>query len=351
MRDAGGVTWMLTGKHGSTQLAVNDTTGTVSRERYLPFGQRRGADDLPFTDRGFLGKTEDASTSLTYLGARYYDPAIARFISTDPELDLRTPEWANPYSYAANNPIDLADPDGRRVDTGSRKSDATFAKTHHASGKKKTARERKIHKRRHQQYERDRIRETRKRTRDAQIRDKKDSEVKLHQRARRQELCRRDPVHCGEGTVRETDDVALITGVIGGIGGIGKTALQAAIRSGTRTAATGAVRTSGASSAANAERLRQYLSQLEKYGKAGHKTLDNGRIRFYGEIDPARRPGEMIGRRVVREWDPTTGAKRTWQETIDGSGRIRQVRPQESLTGGKKVHYRFDKEGYYTGKW
>ncbi|MFF0773413.1 RHS repeat-associated core domain-containing protein [Nonomuraea wenchangensis] len=152
MRDAGGVTWMLTGKHGSTQLAVNDTTGTVSRERYLPFGQRRGADDLPFTDRGFLGKTEDASTDLTYLGARYYDPTIARFISTDPELDLRTPEWANPYSYAANNPIDLADPDGRRVDTGSRESDATFAKTHHASGKKKTKTEKRIHKQRQKQY-------------------------------------------------------------------------------------------------------------------------------------------------------------------------------------------------------
>ena len=106
MRDATGVTWLLAGLHGSTQLAINDTTGTVSRERYLPFGQRRGGDDLPFTDRGFLGKIEDASTGLTYLGARYYDPAIAKFISTDPELDLRTPEWANPYSYAANNPID-----------------------------------------------------------------------------------------------------------------------------------------------------------------------------------------------------------------------------------------------------
>ncbi|MFI7705409.1 RHS repeat-associated core domain-containing protein [Nonomuraea sp. NPDC049480] len=105
MRDASGVTWLLAGTHGSTQLAVNDTTGTVSRERYLPFGQRRGADDLPFTDRGFLGKTEDASTDLTYLGARYYDPAIARFISTDPVLSLKRPEWANPYSYTANNPV------------------------------------------------------------------------------------------------------------------------------------------------------------------------------------------------------------------------------------------------------
>ncbi|NJP91609.1 hypothetical protein HCN51_19455 [Nonomuraea sp. FMUSA5-5] len=159
MRDTTGVTWLLTGTHGSTQLAVNGTTGAVSRERYLPFGQRRGADDLPFTDRGFLGKTEDAATGLTYLGARYYDPAIARFISTDPELDLRTPEWANAYSYAGNNPIDQSDPDGRRVDAGggtdpdaSRRANANFEETHNPNGARKTAYERKVYKKRQQQY-------------------------------------------------------------------------------------------------------------------------------------------------------------------------------------------------------
>ncbi|WP_170317355.1 RHS repeat-associated core domain-containing protein [Acrocarpospora corrugata] len=116
MRDGGGVTWMLTGLHGSQQIAIDDATGTVSRERYLPFGQRRGADDLPGTDRGWLGKTEDASTGLVYLSARHYDPAIARFISTDPLLDARRPQWGNPYSYAGNNPIGLSDPSGLAVD-------------------------------------------------------------------------------------------------------------------------------------------------------------------------------------------------------------------------------------------
>lgn len=84
-----GVTWLASGLHGSLQLAINDATGTVSRERYLPFGQRRGEDDLPFTDRSFLGEVEDDSTGLTYLSARYYDPAIGRFITTDPIGDLR----------------------------------------------------------------------------------------------------------------------------------------------------------------------------------------------------------------------------------------------------------------------
>nr|WP_203950649.1 DNRLRE domain-containing protein [Microbispora rosea] len=113
MRTGGdGVTWLMSGLHGSTQLAVDDTTGKVSRERYLPFGQRRGDDDLPFTDHGFLGKIEDDSTGLTYLSARYYDPTIANFITTDPLLDLRKPQWANPYAYSGNNPIGLSDPTG-----------------------------------------------------------------------------------------------------------------------------------------------------------------------------------------------------------------------------------------------
>ncbi|MEU7890653.1 DNRLRE domain-containing protein [Microbispora bryophytorum] len=119
MRTGGdGVTWLMSGLHGSTQLAVDDSTDKVSRERYLPFGQRRGADDLPFTDHGFLGKIEDNSTGLDYLSARYYDPAIAKFITTDVVLDLRTPQWANPYGYAGNNPIGMSDPTGLSVPAG-----------------------------------------------------------------------------------------------------------------------------------------------------------------------------------------------------------------------------------------
>lgn len=113
MRTVGdGVTWMMSGLHGSAQVSVNDATGKVSRERYLPYGQHRGVDDFPFTDRGFLGKTEDDNIGLTLLDARYYDPSIAKFISTDPLLDLARPQWANPYSYAGNSPIGLSDPTG-----------------------------------------------------------------------------------------------------------------------------------------------------------------------------------------------------------------------------------------------
>lgn len=101
-----------------------------------------------------------------------------------------------------------------------------------------------------------------------------------------------------------------------------------------------------ASSNAQRARLREHLRQEEKYGAAGFKELENGRIRYYGDIDPATNPGEMAGRRVVREWDPKTGQKRTWHETVDQSGRVRIVRPQDD---GPKVHQIFDHEGNYVG--
>lgn len=59
----------------------------------------------------------------------------------------------------------------------------------------------------------------------------------------------------------------------------------------------------------------------------------------------------MAGARLVREWNPETGLTRTWYETLDHLGNIRQVRPSQDITGGVKVHYMFDTNGKYTGSW
>ncbi|WP_283136453.1 polymorphic toxin-type HINT domain-containing protein [Rhizohabitans arisaemae] len=123
VRTPSSLTWLLSDGQGSTQFAVDDATQAVSRQRYLPFGDRRGGrDDIAVTDLGFLGKTEDNGTELSLLGARFYDPALARFISPDPLLDLRTPQLTNPYSYAENNPIRSSDPSGLAPDNCNRDS-------------------------------------------------------------------------------------------------------------------------------------------------------------------------------------------------------------------------------------
>ncbi|MFG1625395.1 RHS repeat-associated core domain-containing protein [Kribbella sp. NPDC049227] len=110
-RTPAGLTWLTADQQGSAQLAIN-AAGAVSRQRYLPNGAPRGAGNQLPTDRGFLGKVQDKATGLDLLGARYYDPTIAKFVSPDPLDNNAEPDTANPYSYAADNPITYSDPTG-----------------------------------------------------------------------------------------------------------------------------------------------------------------------------------------------------------------------------------------------
>jgi RHS repeat-associated protein len=118
------LTWLLADSQASVQVAVDAASGQVARQRYLPYGAHRdGKDDIAVTERGFLGKTEDASTGLDQLGARYYDPSIGRFISPDPLTDTDDPQALNPYSYAADNPVSYSDPSGLMIDECGRGGD------------------------------------------------------------------------------------------------------------------------------------------------------------------------------------------------------------------------------------
>jgi len=56
---------------------------------------------------------------LLYYHARYYDPALARFISADSIVPGQTatsgapnPQQLNRYSYVVNNPLTYTDPTG-----------------------------------------------------------------------------------------------------------------------------------------------------------------------------------------------------------------------------------------------
>ena len=69
-----------------------------------------GASGQPFA---FTGEPRDA-TGLSYLRARYYDPALGRFVSRDPWAGSRfSTQSLNRYAYARNAPTVLADPSGR----------------------------------------------------------------------------------------------------------------------------------------------------------------------------------------------------------------------------------------------
>ena len=117
------------GASGLVALAA-DHQGSPYAEVYLsgsmpvrirkqdPFGNQRGAAPLGAnmqTNAGFLGVTRDDASGYTPLGARLYDPAVGRFLSADPVLDLADPLQSNGYAYAHNNPATLADPTGLSV--------------------------------------------------------------------------------------------------------------------------------------------------------------------------------------------------------------------------------------------
>ena len=100
--------------HLGTSLHITDEQGnTTWSGDYYPFGAEFSSTGTPDRYR-FTQHELDPATSLTYAKARYYNPAIGRFISTDPVGGSTTSSQSwNSYSYAKNSPLKYTDPDGR----------------------------------------------------------------------------------------------------------------------------------------------------------------------------------------------------------------------------------------------
>lgn len=101
---------------GSTRELTNDLQQVTDAHAYNAWGEEHG-DLRPDSDPNkpknplrFVGKSgyySDDDLGLDLLGARYYDPALGRFITQDPSRD--GPNW---YEYAGSNPINNIDPKG-----------------------------------------------------------------------------------------------------------------------------------------------------------------------------------------------------------------------------------------------
>ena len=94
---------------------MNETGGLVFSSENYPYGEdyELNENQEDETKYKFTGKEKDES-NFYYFGARYYDPSIGRFITTDP-LAFKYPSLS-PYNYCGNNPIIRTDPDGMRWD-------------------------------------------------------------------------------------------------------------------------------------------------------------------------------------------------------------------------------------------
>jgi RHS repeat-associated protein len=102
MQNASGITYLHTDHLGSTSVTSGAVTST---QVYYPFGSIRATTGSVPTDYGFTGQRLDSSSNLMYYGARYYDPALGRFISADTLVPQPgDPQALNRYAYALNNP-------------------------------------------------------------------------------------------------------------------------------------------------------------------------------------------------------------------------------------------------------
>lgn len=110
---------------GSTRAVIDENSSPTTLESiiYDSYGKII-KDDLPTADKQntkekFTGKEYDTSgfiagattgLQLDYFGARYYDPEVGMWTSTDPKGQLH-----NPYAYSSN-PISTIDPDGEWIE-------------------------------------------------------------------------------------------------------------------------------------------------------------------------------------------------------------------------------------------
>lgn len=108
------ITYFHNDLSGSPMLATDAGGNVVWKENYRPYGDRLNNQAASTNNKlWFAGKPYDTNTGLSYMGARYYDPVLGRFMGTDPKgFDPDNLHSFNRYAYANNNPYKYVDPDG-----------------------------------------------------------------------------------------------------------------------------------------------------------------------------------------------------------------------------------------------
>jgi RHS repeat-associated protein len=96
---------------GSVRVVSDGNGSKNSLLTYASFGMANGTTKV--TQARFAGNEFDGATNLYYVGARYFDPRIGRFITPEKMLfhGDRSRRW-NEYSYALNNPLSWRDANG-----------------------------------------------------------------------------------------------------------------------------------------------------------------------------------------------------------------------------------------------
>ena len=102
---------------GSVRALTDETGVVVDARGYEAFGTMNveaGSDPLPYR---FAGEPFDGTSKLAYHRARWMDSRLGRFAGIDPFAGaVRDPRSLHGYAYAANDPSNKVDPNGREFD-------------------------------------------------------------------------------------------------------------------------------------------------------------------------------------------------------------------------------------------
>ena len=100
----------------STRVTTDANGNVISQQGHYPFGESWYQTGSATTDQQFTTYQRDTESGNDYALAREFVNRLGRFSSLDPlSGSIGDPQSLNRYAYAANDPIDLLDPEGEYV--------------------------------------------------------------------------------------------------------------------------------------------------------------------------------------------------------------------------------------------
>lgn len=100
--------------HLNSNRLTTDATGAISQR--VPYSSYGKPLVNPQQSKAYINERYDNETGLQYLNARYYDPALGRFLTPDTWDPILAEVDINRYAYSLNDPINGSDPSGHARD-------------------------------------------------------------------------------------------------------------------------------------------------------------------------------------------------------------------------------------------